>query len=81
MSDTTKETRKNLKASQWESAQLYAALMIDTPITEVFGRWDGLDIPPSTRVKSIVVLEHIPDPEDTIELIFNNIDVPDFNPT
>lgn len=55
--------QKTLQACMWEGAQLYAALDTDKPVIEYYGAWDGLKIPPSTRVKVLVVLEHLPDPE------------------
>ncbi len=49
-----------------EAAHLYAAQKRDDPEIQEFTRYDdGLDIPASTRMRVIVVLEHMPDPERT----------------
>lgn len=59
----------NLQASMREAAQLYAAQKRDDPEIQVFTRFDdGLDIPAGTRVRVIVILEHMPDKEITPEL-------------
>ena len=56
----------NLYYSMREVAALYAAQKRDDPVVYKFTRFDdGLDIPASTVVKVIVVLEHAPDPERT----------------
>lgn len=48
----------NLIYAMREVAHLYAAQKTDKPAVEVFTRWDGLDIPPSTHVEVVVRLVH-----------------------
>ena len=67
----------NLYYAMRECAHLYSAQKTDKPRVRVFTRWDGLDIPPSTRVRVIVVLEHMPDKEITPVLDM----AIEFNPT
>lgn len=51
-----------------ELAYLYAAQKRDDPEIQIFTRWDGIDIPASTRVVVTVALEYLPDKEVTPEL-------------
>lgn len=63
-------TMNNLYYACHEAAHLYAATKRDDPEIQVFTRYDdGLDIPAGTRVRVIVVLEHMPDREITPELV------------
>lgn len=58
----------HLLSTMLEVARLYSARKTDLPAVEIFGRYDGLDIPPGTHVRVVVELLHDADPLVTPEL-------------
>jgi len=58
----------NLQAAMLDVARQYSMLETDKEVIGLYGAWEGMKVPPGTRVKVIVVLEHIPDPLVTIDI-------------